>query len=113
MKNDMFRLFFKGISFVFLIFFLFGATSCATSGFMGFGDPLATASYVDDSAADTSRRISETEEEMEQLAADIAALEADMERLNSIKSDIDEMPKEMIRQLVEALQSYLEMIEEE
>lgn len=95
------------------VLFMISATSCATSGVLGFGDPLATASYVDRADADTAERISSSEEEIEALKAEIAALEKELERVSNIKSDIDEMPKEMLRQLVEALESYLATFEED
>jgi len=112
-NNESSSLFRSVLSFGVLIFFIFGATSCATSGILGFGDPLATASYVDSAAADTSERITAAEEEMQQITADIATLKTDVEKISNIKTDLDEMPKEMIRQLVEALQSYLEMLDAE
>ncbi|MFW5727885.1 MAG: hypothetical protein ACOCW5_04810 [Spirochaetia bacterium] len=95
------------------VLFMVTVTSCATSGVLGFGDPLATASYVDSADADVSERISTSEEEIEALKAEIAALEKELERVSNIKTDIDEMPKEMLRQLVEALESYLETFDEE
>src|SRR6056297_2206190 len=95
------------------VLFMISATSCATSGVLGFGDPLATASYVDSGDSNASERISTSEEEIEALKAEIAVLQKELERVSNIKTDIDEMPKEMLRQLVEALESYLETFEEE
>ena len=104
---------FKLIGLVLAVVFIISISSCATSGVLGFGDPLATASYVDEADADTAERIASTEQEIEALKAEIAALEKELERVSNIKTDIDEMPKEMLRQLVEALESYLESLEEE
>lgn len=94
-----------------LVLLILSASSCATSGILGFGDPLATASYVDRADADSAERISSSEEDIEALKAEIATLEKELERVINIKTDIDEMPKEMLRQLVEALESYLESLE--
>lgn len=107
------RLLFKLIGVSLVVLFLISATSCATNGVLGFGDPLATASYVDSADADAAERISSSEEEIEALKAEIAVLKKELERVSNIKTDIDEMPKEMLRQLVEALESYLESLEEE
>lgn len=112
-NNERGRLLFKLIGVSVVVLFMILATSCATSGVLGFGDPLATASYVDRADADSAERISSTEEEIEALKAEIAALEKELERVSNIKTDIDEMPKVMLRQLVEALESYLETLEEE
>ena len=107
------RFLYKLISVSVVVLLIISATSCATSGVLGFGDPLATASYVDSADADSAERISSSEEEIEALKAEIAVLEEELERVSNIKTDIDEMPKEMLRQLVEALESYLETFEEE
>jgi len=112
-KSERGRFLFKLIGVSLTVLFIISATSCATSGVLGFGDPLATASYVDSGDADSAERISSQEEEIEALKAEIAALKKEVERISSIKTDIDEMPKEMLRQLVEALESYLESLEKE
>ncbi len=107
------RLLSKFIGFSLVIAWMLTAASCATSGILGFGDPLATASYVDKADTDATERISSSEEEIEELKAEIAVLKAEVDRLSRIKTDIDEMPREMLRQLVEALESYLESYETE
>lgn len=116
---------------------------CATSGFMGFGDPLTTASYVDNAINESldgpSKRITEAEMTTDQIADEIEAVKAKIEELNALKNSIEEvlvtieqnrkdtealqslaagvgermeeMPIEMLRQLVTALQSYLDSIE--
>jgi len=112
LKNgEQIRLVSKFIGFSLAVAFMITATSCATSGILGFGDPLATASYVDKADTDATERISSSEEEIEELKAEIAVLKAEVDRLSRIKTDIDEMPREMLRQLVEALESYLESYE--
>jgi len=112
LKNgEKIRLVSKFIGFSIAITFMITATSCATSGVLGFGDPLATASYVDKADEDATVRITSSEEEIEELKAEIAVLKAEVDRLSRIKTDIDEMPREMLRQLVEALESYLESYE--
>ncbi|MDY7030105.1 MAG: hypothetical protein SVR04_17595 [Spirochaetota bacterium] len=110
-KRENGRLLFKAVGFILAVLFVISTASCATSGVLGFGDPLATASYVDQADAETTERISSTEEEIEELKAEIAALKKELERVSNIKTDIDEMPREMLRQLVEALESYLESYE--
>ncbi len=108
-ENDRFLFKFIGLSLSVLL--VMSVTSCATSGVLGFGDPLATASYVDKADASTTERISSTDAEIEELKAEIAALQEELDRISNIKTDIDEMPREMLRQLVEALESYLEAYE--
>jgi len=88
-------------------------TACATNGFAGIGDPLTTSSYVDGASAESAARIAETEKEIKQISSEIEDMQSDMDTFRNIKTDLDEMPKEMLRQLVEALQSYLEMLEKE
>jgi HAMP domain-containing protein len=107
------RFLFKLIGVSVVVLGMISISSCATSGVLGFGDPLATASYVDSGDADSAERISSAEEEIEALKAEIAALRKELERVSNIKTDIEEMPKEMLRQLVEALESYLETFEDE
>jgi len=88
-------------------------SSCATSGVLGFGDPLTTSSYVDGANEISGERISNNEEELKKISMNLSELQADVESFKNIQSDLDEMPKEMLRQLVEALQSYLDMLEKE
>jgi hypothetical protein len=124
-------------------------TGCATSGFMGFGDPLTTISYVDnaiiesinESIIEPTQRIAEAESETDRIAEEIDDVKANIEELNALRSSIEEllatieqnkkdtealqslaagvgkrmeqMPVEMLRQLVTALQSYLESVESE
>lgn len=101
------------ISFCLLLFVVFAATACTTSSFLGFGDPLTTSSYVDSATADSAARISETEEEILRLAGELDEMKSDIDAVSNIKADLDEMPREMLRQLVLALQSYLELLENE
>ncbi len=108
-----FRDLLKIISFFLLIFVVFSVLSCTTSGVLGIGDPLATSSYVDNSAAEYEKHIADLEAELQQLYDDISILRSDIDAVSNIKADLDEMPREMLRQLVEALQSYLEMLENE
>ena len=117
------------ISICLLLLILFSTSGCATNGFMGFGDPLTTTSYVDNSAAAAS----------EETSAEFARLRSEIEELNALKNEmqsfvaqlernkedtaalqsmairvserLEEMPTEMLRQLVEALQTYLEAVE--
>ncbi len=116
-------------------------SGCATNGFLGFGDPLTTSSYVDGALAESAVRIDATEQETERIAREFAVIKTDIEALNTLKNEIEnlvatmernqketvalqklaarvgerleEMPTEMLRQLVQALQTYLEMIESE
>ena len=101
------------ISFYLLTFAVFSVFSCTTSGVLGIGDPLATSSYVDNTAAESEKHIADLEEEIQKLYDDISVLKSDIDAVSNIKADLDEMPREMLRQLVEALQSYLEMLENE
>ncbi|MBT3274716.1 MAG: hypothetical protein HN368_16275 [Spirochaetales bacterium] len=121
-----------------LVVLLIGAaaaiSSCATSGFMGFGDPLTTTSYVENAMSDSSTRIAQAEADNKALKAEIAELgnlkaeledvldvieqnRKDTEALQSLATSVndrlEEMPVEMLRQLVTALQSYLEAVETE
>ena len=102
----------KVISFCLLIV-VFSVSACTTSGVLGIGDPLATSSYVDGTAAESNKRIADLEEEIQQLYDDISNMKSDIDAVSDIKADLDEMPMEMLRQLVLALQSYLEMLENE
>lgn len=114
-------------------------SGCATNGFMGFGDPLTTTSYVEGAMDETSQRITETASSTESLAVDVEAMKVTVEELNTLKAELDEvlatieqnrkdtealqsltarvgerleeLPVEMLRQLVTALQSYLDAIE--
>ncbi|MDA3937801.1 MAG: hypothetical protein PF693_00630 [Spirochaetia bacterium] len=88
-------------------------SSCATSGVLGFGDPLTTSSYVDNADEESGERISSNENQLKQMTQNLSELQADVESFKNIQSDLDEMPKEMLRQLVKALQSYLDMLEKE
>jgi len=109
-----------------------GLSGCATSGFLGFGDPLTTITYVDNAVA-------ELEQKTEGVSADLALMRTEIEALTTLKNEIDDiiavmeknqedtaelqgladrvgerldgMPVEMLRQLVEALQIYLESAE--
>ena len=101
------------ISFALLITVIFTFSSCATSGFLGFGDPLATSSYVDSATLESTERITKTEAEMSRIEDEIEDMKIDLKAVSNIKADLDEMPIEMLRQLVQALQSYLEMLEKE
>ena len=107
------RVLLRVISICLLLFIVFSLSACATSGILGFGDPLATSSYVDSAAAESYKRIADLEEEIQQLYDDISVMKSDIEAVSNIKADLDEMPREMLRQLVLALQSYLEMLENE
>ena len=108
-----FRVLLRVISFCLLLFVIFSVSACATSGILGFGDPLATSSYVDSTVAESDKRIADLEEEIQQLHNDISVMKSDIDAVSNIKADLDEMPIEMLRQLVLALQSYLEMLENE
>lgn len=88
-------------------------SSCATSGVLGFGDPLTTSSYVDSADEQSGDRISSNEEQLKEITQDLLEIKDDVASFKNIQSDLDEMPKEMLRQLVEALQSYLDMLEKE
>ena len=88
-------------------------SSCATSGVLGFGDPLTTSSYVDSANEISGERITNNEEELKKISMNLSELQADVDSFKDIQTDLDEMPKEMLRQLVEALQSYLDMLEKE
>lgn len=88
-------------------------SSCATSGVLGFGDPLTTSSYVDNANEISGIRISNNEEELKRISMNLSELQADVKSFKDIQTDLDEMPKEMLRQLVEALQSYLDMLEKQ
>ncbi|MCK5672708.1 MAG: hypothetical protein KAH95_04995 [Spirochaetales bacterium] len=103
-KNKLFSAIILGTFFV---------TSCATSGVLGFGDPLTTSSYVDNADEQSGERISSNEEQLKQINQNLLELQTDVDSFKNIQSDLDEMPKEMLRQLVEALQSYLDMLENE
>jgi septal ring factor EnvC (AmiA/AmiB activator) len=107
------RFLFRFVGIILSLLLVISVTSCATSGVLGFGDPLATASYVDSADEKTTERISSTEGEIAELKAEITALQDELERVSNIKTDIDEMPRQMLRQLVEALESYLEAYEKE
>ncbi len=101
------------ISFCLLLVIVFSLSGCATNGILGIRDPLATSSYVDSKITESDRRIVELEEEIQQLLDEISLMKSDIELVSNIKADLDEMPMEMLRQLVLALQSYLEMLENE
>jgi len=88
-------------------------SSCTTSGVLGIKDPLTTSSYVDNADEESGERISSNEEQLKQISQDLLDLQDELETFRSIQTDLDEMPKEMLRQLVEALQSYLDMLENE
>jgi septal ring factor EnvC (AmiA/AmiB activator) len=99
---------------------IFSASACTTSGFLGIGDPVTTTSYVESTIAESDTRISDLEvtiqelnETIESMETDIELMESDINAVSNIKADLDEMPIEMLRQLVQALQSYLEMLEKE
>ncbi len=96
-----------------LLFVVFSLSGCATNGILGIRDPLTTSSYVDSKTTESDRRIADLEEEIQQLYDDISIMKSDIDAVSNIKADLDEMPIEMLRQLVLALQSYLEMLENE
>ena len=112
-NNTISGFYLKISSFCLLLFVVFTVSGCATNGFLGFGDPLTTSSYVDNTAAESAKRILETEEEILRITGVIAEMQSELDAVSNIKSDLDEMPREMLRQLVQALQSYLEMLENE
>lgn len=111
------RLNLRIFSFCLLSLFIISLSSCATNGILGFSDPLATSSYVDNAtataAAESEKRIDDLEDEIKKLYDDIALLETDLKAVSNIKADLDELPREMLRELVSALQSYLDMLENE
>ena len=112
-KLNAYCFYLKLISLGILLSVVFTFTGCATSGFLGFGDPLATSSYVDSATLESSERITEAEAELSRIEDEIADMKVDLKAVSNIKADLDEMPIEMLRQLVQALQSYLEMLEKE
>ncbi len=88
---------------------LLGMVSCATNGILGInGDPLATASYVDNATNGSTQRINSAEQEIAALKAQIIELQAEVERLSAIQTNIDELPLEMLRRMVDAMDAYLE-----
>ncbi|MCK5343789.1 MAG: hypothetical protein KAR20_10310, partial [Candidatus Heimdallarchaeota archaeon] len=70
------RFYLRVIIFCLLLFVVFAVSGCATSGFLGFGDPLATSSYVDSTAAESDKRIAEMEEEIMQISNDISVMKS-------------------------------------
>ena len=122
------RLFF---AFVVLVIVL-AASGCATNGFMGFGDPMTTVSYVENVMA-------EKEAESQKIAGELADIQGEVAELSSLKNEInnvlsemektrkdtaalqnladqvgdrlEEMPIQMLRQLVQAIETYLETVE--
>ena len=108
-KNSGIKL--KIISFCLIIVLGFSMTGCATNGFLGIRDPLATSSYVDTRVDDSDKQIADLEAEIKQLNNDISIMKSDIDAVSNIKADLDEMPMVMLRQLVLALQSYLKMLE--
>ena len=103
----------KIIKFSVLLLIIIFISACTTSSFLGIGDPLTTSSYVDNASEESALRISNAEEEILRIAEEIAEMKSDLDAVSNIKADLDEMPREMLRQLVAALQSYLEMLENE
>ncbi|MCK5153192.1 MAG: hypothetical protein KAQ93_02445 [Spirochaetales bacterium] len=116
----------------FILAVIFFVSACATSGFLGFGDPLATSSYVDTAIAEMEQETERISIEFDQMNAEIKAFTslrneieniiATMEKTQKDTAELqnladrvgerlEEMPNEMLRQLVEALQTYLEMME--
>lgn len=68
---------------------IIAVSGCATNGFLGFGDPLTTSSYVDGAVAESAQRISATEQETERIAREFAAIKTDIEALNTLKNEIE------------------------
>ena len=104
-------------------------TGCATSGFMGFGDPLTTTSYVENALTESTQQTASELETVKSQIKELNELKAELETVldtieqnkkdtealrnlaESVGERLEEMPVEMLRQLVTALQTYLDDVE--
>ena len=107
-------------------------SGCATNGFMGFGDPMTTVSYVENAMAEKDAETQRIAGELTDIQGEVAELANLKNEINNVLSEmektrkdtaalqnladqvgdrLEEMPIQMLRQLVQAIESYLETVE--
>ena len=126
-RLDTSRLF---LTFMVLIIVL-AASSCATNGFMGFGDPMTTVSYIENAMAEKEAETQRIAGELTDIQGEVAELANLKNEINNVLSEmektrkdtaalqnladqvgdrLEEMPIQMLRQLVQAIETYLETV---